>query len=450
LINEADLMIKRLYSFLGLLLLPLLVACSQMVDHDQPYFTVDSGAALTSGHAIGQTFVPHHGGLSGVEVWLLPGDPAEGEVRFYLRDDPQSTTDIRVATISIAEIREPGFIRFSFEPLPDSHGKYYYGYWEVQGSAGEIEMGAASGDAYLNGAAYEQHRPLDAQLAFRLVYAPLYAAVDFLLAIAQWGFWLLLTFLAFVLPGLVLLRYAIKGRSLSAGTWVGLSAGISLAVYPLVMLWTDWAGLHLGSLYAWLMIAVSLVGVAVARPWRNLRFAPAWKAWRTSDAILPDVAVLILVGMVFAVRLVVIRTLDAPLWGDSQQHATIVQLMLDNRGLFRSWLPYTPYETFTVHFGFHSVTAVFAWLTGMGAVQATLVMGQIVNALAILTLYPLAERLWNGNRWAGVGAVLVGGLLSPMPAFYVNWGRYPQLLGQAILPVAIWLVMEIVERRDRS
>ncbi len=24
------------------------------------------------------------------------------------------------------------------------------------------------------------------------------------------------------------------------------------------------------------------------------------------------------------------------------------------------------------------------------------------------------------------------------PAFYVNWGRYPQLAGLAILPVAIW------------
>jgi hypothetical protein len=42
-------------------------------------------------------------------------------------------------------------------------------------------------------------------------------------------------------------------------------------------------------------------------------------------------------------------------------------------------------------------------------------------------------------------AVLVAGLLTPMPMFYVNWGRYTQLAGQVILPVALWLTLEAVE-----
>jgi hypothetical protein len=77
---------------------------------------------------------------------------------------------------------------------------------------------------------------------------------------------------------------------------------------------------------------------------------------------------------------------------------------------------------------------------GARAEQAVLVVGQIVNVLAILALYPLAVRLADGNRWAGVAAVLIAGLLSPMPAFYVNWGRYTQLAGQAILPALLWTI----------
>jgi len=56
----------------------------------------------------------------------------------------------------------------------------------------------------------------------------------------------------------------------------------------------------------------------------------------------------------------------------------------------------------------------------------------------------------GGNRWAGVGAVLVAGLLSPMPMYYVNWGRYTQLAGQVILPGAIYLAWATLEAARRT
>jgi hypothetical protein len=49
------------------------------------------------------------------------------------------------------------------------------------------------------------------------------------------------------------------------------------------------------------------------------------------------------------------------------------------------------------------------------------------------------------NHWAGLMAVLIAGLLSPMPSSYVNWGRYTQLAGQVILPVALWFTWEMVD-----
>jgi hypothetical protein len=47
-------------------------------------------------------------------------------------------------------------------------------------------------------------------------------------------------------------------------------------------------------------------------------------------------------------------------------------------------------------------------------------------------------------------AVLAAGLLTPMPMYYVNRGRYTQLAGQVVLPAALWSAMEAVEapRRD--
>ncbi len=37
-----------------------------------------------------------------------------------------------------------------------------------------------------------------------------------------------------------------------------------------------------------------------------------------------------------------------------------------------------------------------------------------------------------------------------MPAFYVNWGRYAQLAGQAVLPVTIWLFWRLAESDEKE
>ncbi len=108
-----------------------------------------------------------------------------------------------------------------------------------------------------------------------------------------------------------------------------------------------------------------------------------------------------------------------------------------------------PLKSFTYHFGFHTAVAVYHWLTGLETTNSVIAVGQIMNGLAMLSLYPLAMRANGRSRWAGVMAVLVAGLLSPMPMYYVNWGRYVQLAGQVILPIAAWLTLEMLESRER-
>lgn len=443
----------------GLLLaLPalLLTGCADFVDGEEGRVEPGSAVILEAGHPVGQTFVAHHAGLDGVEIWLEPGRDGEGEIRFSLRTDPQATEDLVVVELPMTQIAAPGFYRFSFAPWRDSHSRYYYAVLQVTGD-GMVQVASEPGDTYLNGALYWDHQPLDAQMAFRLVYEPGWIALDLLWAGLKGLALLAVAGLLYVVPGWALLAWLWPGfvgsdedkaeKRLAWGSKLGLAAGLSLALYPILLLWTDLVGLHLGPLYAW----IPVVGGLVALTWRYRDWRPraGWEAlrrWKYSEALWPDLTLAIVLALVFGVRLLVVRTLDAPMWGDSYQHTMIAQLLVDHGGLFDSWEPYAPYLSLTVHFGFPAAVAVFSWMTGVGSTQAALWVGQLVNGLAILTLCPLAVRLAKGSRWAGVGAVLAGGLLTEVPACYVNWGRYAQLAGQAVLPAALWLLWDTAER----
>ena len=428
----------------------LLTGCSDFVDRDQLHVEPGVSVTLEPGHPVGQTFVVRHAGLNGIEVWLEAGQNGQGTIHLHLRADPQAAGELATATLPLAQVPRAGFYRFIFSPLPHSHGRYVYAFLELQGR-GSIQVGAGPGNAYLDGALYRDHQPLDAQMAFRLAYDPRLLLLDLGWA-AVGGLGLLgMAGLLYVVPGWGLLEWLWPGERLSWAEKLGIAVGLSLALYPLLLLWTDLVGLHLGSLYAWLPTAGGLAALVWRyRAWRPRKGWEALGRWARSEARWPDLTLLAVMGLIFTVRLVVVRTLDAPMWGDSYQHTMIAQLLVDHGGLFDSWEPYVPYRSLTVHFGFPTAVALFSWATGMGSVQATLLVGQLINGLAAFTLYPLAVRLADGNRWAGVGAVLIAGLLSPMPACYVNWGRYAQLAGQTAFPVALWLLWETARRDSAS
>ncbi|MGD9317478.1 MAG: hypothetical protein PVG56_11625, partial [Anaerolineae bacterium] len=378
-------------------------------------------AALEPGQQVGQTFVARHAGLSGVEFFLVPEISVPLSLTMHLRADPQSTTDLATTSLELPLEATPGFYRFVLPPLDSSHGQYYYAFLEASDLG--VSMTLAGGASYWDGSAYSNHQPLDAQTTFHLVYAPGAVVVDLLKAAAGWIGLLAVTGLVFVVPGWAILAWLLPGQRLAWAQMLGLAAGVSLALYPLLLLWTDLVGLHLGAWYVWLPATAGLVGMLLYyRTWRPERGWLALQKWASSQALWPDLTLIILLLLVFGVRLLVIRTLDAPMWADSYEHATMTQLTLDNRGLFDSWEPYAPYRSMSIHFGFSTSAALLAWVTGINGTQATLLAGQLINGLAILSLYPLAVRIADGNRWAGVGAVLVAGLLSPMPAHYVNWG----------------------------
>jgi hypothetical protein len=153
--------------------------------------------------------------------------------------------------------------------------------------------------------------------------------------------------------------------------------------------------------------------------------------------------------MAFLVRFYVVRDLLVPPGSDSLHHTMIAQLLVDNGGLFSSWEPYAPLITFTYHFGFHALAAFCHWLTGVTVIKSVILAGQIINFLSVPMVYVLAQRLTK-SRWAGLVAALVPGFLCVMPMYYINYGRYPQLAGQTVLPVAIVFTLQALFGKEND
>jgi hypothetical protein len=426
-----------------------LASCTPFVKDGQPT-TNASTVTLRSGETVGQTFTARDRGLNGVQVYISPDATTNGNVQLHLRANSQSTTDIAMGTIAAQTVTAPGFYRFDFAPQRNSRQQDYYLTIEFLGG-GALHVGTAPGDAYLDGALYQNDNPIDAQMAFRLAYDPVELAIGWAAQMLTWFKVSAIAVFLFVLPGWALLAFLLPTWiALSWGEKLGLAIGVSVAIYPVLLLWTDLIGLHLGSLYAWLpSVLAALALLWRYRAWRPVDISQSWRVWRQSKNVLPDLVFVLLIGAVVGVRFWVIRSIDLPMWGDSYQHTMITQLLIDHGGLFTSWQPYADLVTFTYHFGFHAASAMFHWVSGMEVPQAVLWTGQILNGLAVLALYPFAMRI-GASRWAGVGAVLIAGLLSSMPMYYVNWGRYTQLAGQVILPVAIVLAWMVLDAKSRD
>ena len=435
-------MIKKHYIFL---LVILLTACSPVIRMEQSIVT--SSLLLKHGENIGQTVFARFDGLMGVDIFLKPEEKSSGAIQLHLQEYPSENLagDLRVTVASLEILQSPEFVRFTFAPIKESTRKAYYFYLET-GDSAAVQLRTGPGESYIDGSAYMSQIPVEnAQLAFRLIYHPGWLAWGLFEEALSWFWKMLVALFLFAIPGWGVLRFIWPGwDKLDLLEKIGLSAGVSLGLYPVVFLWTDWIGVHLGFLYAWLLpITGALI---ILLQWRrssngivNLR-SKAANLSGTIHRLSPEtVSGFVVLGLIIATRFWVVRELEIPMWGDSYQHTMITQLIVDNGGLFKSWLPYEPYSTFTIHFGFHTISAVWSWLTNLNTSESVIEVGQITNIIAVMTIYPLAVRLAKGNRWAGVVAIFIAGLISWMPAFYVNWGRYSQLSGQAVLLVAIWL-----------
>ncbi len=404
--------------------------------------------SLAPGGKLGQTFTARFDGLQTVSVHLPSHLLDQGQLALRLYGipadlpplgSPAAGQPLASAVVDLSAASQPGYVPFTFTPLRASSNIDYYLEIELAAPDGsELEISTGPADSYLDGALYLNERPENAQLAFHLSYDRTRAALGYALALANGLGWIGLGLLLVLLPGWALMDLLPTGlQPVDFTVRLGLAAGAGFALYPLLLQWSWVVGWKPGALLAWIPTTAAAIYLLLRRKSLHLRVD------------LPGGLALILLLLVAVARAAAVLGLPAPMWGDSYQHSVITQLLLDHGGLFQSWEPYTELPAFTYHFGFHSFAAVLSWISGLPAPQAVLWAGQAAGVLAVLALVPLADRLGR-TAWAAPAVLLLVGLLSPMPAFYTNWGRYTQLAGQVILPAFLWLCMALLARSEEK
>ena len=154
-------------------------------------------------------------------------------------------------------------------------------------------------------------------------------------------------------------------------------------------------------------------------PLVRIERSPGLSSW------LPQAALLAILFVTLATRLLQVRELVVPAWVDSMHHTVITQLVADAGAVPTSYEPHMPVQDFHYHFGFHALAAMLMRLSGLPAYRAVLLLGQVLNALAVLAAYLLGRWL-AGSRWAGVLAALVAGALGLLPGLLCQLGPlYP-------------------------
>ncbi|MBI4787815.1 MAG: hypothetical protein HY782_12285 [Chloroflexi bacterium] len=417
-------------SLLGGICLVLLTALTGHSDAIDPRTIQDNAAVPVFASAgpgvVGQTFVSHYPRLHAIQVrWIVPADfvsSPRATITLHLRENPAASTDLAAAIIGLDEVRNNAFSKFVFAPIQNSRARSLYFLLDL----GEVESDAlgfwsSAGDDYPDGQLFLNGVAADRDLVFRAYYEPdaplvLGALQD---AFARFGWGLAVALFVFVVIGLAVIW--IGDLPLIAAATLAMGAGLAiLSALSLLLLFLPMPGTLAISATLGVVLIVALARAFFAVKRASVRFD--WLA-----AMLGAVALLAAM-----VGLAQIRDLPVPLWIDSGTHAESIRHLLEQGRL--------PASQF-YHMGFQAATAALVRLAGLAIPQAMLLMGPLLIVQTGLSVFALSRRL-SASALAGLVAAAGIWFLSPTPSYFTTWGRYPLLLGGALLPLALFFAVE--------
>jgi hypothetical protein len=393
---------------------------------------------LSPERALHQQFVARRPGLAEIELLVARWEGVEetvgSQVRVELWQADQLVAEEQFASSSLRH-NQP--LLFRFAPQWPSAGQLY----ELRLTATAptaVSFWGYSLDSYAGGGLTAVPEPTTAQdLRFTTRYQLSgLTAVTILATMLRSDGLLLLLMLAFIsMPGGLLLSF--YGRrwpvQWDAAAWWGTAVALSLAIWPLLWLWFNLLGGRWHGGLLWLLfIAGGLVLL-----WRL-----DWSGWRgAAQDRRVHLALLLLLLVSVAVRLLAVRDLAFPPWVDSGRHGLITAVMVDNGRLLTDYEPYLPVDRSPYHFGFHTVATSLVLMTGAEIPRLLLLLGQLLNGLLPLILYTAAW--WLTRRpWVGLVAAFLVALPFFFPAYYATWGRMTQLAGMMVMPLLLvwsWL-----------
>jgi len=144
---------------------------------------------------------------------------------------------------------------------------------------------------------------------------------------------------------------------------------------------------------------------------------------------------------VFFLRLAFISDLLLPQYDDSPEHYMIVQDLVDPLPIREdSFYALGNISENYYHLGFHFLSAWFSVSSGMDIARSILLLGQIFVFLSAIFVAFLILVLTE-NYYGAAASGLYAALAWEMPAFAVNWGKYPAIVGIALFPAALGILI---------
>ncbi len=405
------------------------------------------------GLRIEQTFVPRRDGLSEIELILVhygeaaPAGP--GSLLVELRDANGAL--VAADQLAAAGLTHNQTYTLIFPPQSDSAGQTYA--LSLSGDeSNPVSAWSYSLNVYddgelrlIGGQAGEQaNQPAAADLRFttRYVLTPGDALAAATAPLRQWLI-LLAAALLLPLPGALLLL-AVRPRGWDGAAWWGAALSLGLAGWPVVWQWLALAGWRWTGPGLWAAVglgwgAAALVarrvrrpspGEAAASPGRSPGKLAAW-------GLLAGLLIITL-----AARFVAVRDLAFPPWVDSSRHALITAVMVAGGQIPTGYAPLLPVDHFPYHYGFHTLSAGVALMTGRPLPVLLLTLMQLIGGLLPLTVYA-AGWMVTRRRAAGLLAAFLVALPFFFPGYYATWGRMTQLAAMAIMPVLLALTWRL-------
>ena len=169
-----------------------------------------------------------------------------------------------------------------------------------------------------------------------------------------------------------------------------------------------------------------------------------WIATVKTSMLQAHAKVLIPGGILFLLLLVLrlsfLRSLLLPPNFDSPEHYLIVRDLLSPQSSPQALYSLSNILHRYYHFGFHSLAAWFVISTGVQPEFTIPLLGQLFLVLVPVSIFYLAAVVTN-NFPAACAAAWLACLGWKMPAFAANWGKYPALVGIAILPAILGILI---------
>src|SRR4030042_1873344 len=424
--------------------------CVTLADPEasQDYFS-DIVAELNPQTTLGQSFISRRPNLDGITLWLTasPGQTSESNnavsntFNLKLFHTAGESTPVFSTTINAGTSNYSVPLAISLPDQKNPSGQNFY--LLLTNNSGSIQINGRNEDAYPLGQAFVNENAISADIAFRLSYNYDFSALldDFKLFSAN--AWIIAPLLILLwLPGWLLLEISGFRFRFDFGEQTAISIGLSLAIIPIAMLWTTIAKIK-WSREVVLFVAGLLTSLLIVRTVYTLfisrknRLKPDLS--QHDDQLPPyskplkflsykSITLILIFLFSLVVRLIMVRDLATPAWVDAVHHALITRLILNAGAYPSTLLPYLDISSTVYHPGFHSIAAAFIWLTNLDLAQSLLILGQVLNALSIFSVYLFTTSLTRSSS-AGLFAAFITGFFTPMPAYYTSWGRYTELTG---------------------